>query len=183
MNTTTSYKYPVIVWGCFFFLACMQAAPLGQNSRTILAQMEPELRYRLIVLKPSVCQNEGIMLEVELQNTRDHKISINPRVLFHEISISRDGGATSSTGDLMGPKVRPDQTVDLTAGQSYRKTIQYSLKDKFFSLPGIYSIQVSYGQFTYAYSALPDLYAGVVESNKVLFEIKDCEETRQGARP
>jgi hypothetical protein len=158
-------------------LACMQVSPLGQDTKTQRVEPKPPLRYRLIVSEPSVCFKDDITLELELQNTSDHKVSIDPRVLLYMVDISRDHGATSSTGDVWGPKVRPDQTVDLAPGQSYRKTTPYSLQRKFFSAAGLYNIEVIYGQFTDPYPELPDLYTGVVDSNKVLFEIKDCDGT------
>jgi hypothetical protein len=175
MGAIKNHKQPRRFLIGLLLFVCLHLAPLSRATKTNRAEAEPELRYRLIVIEPSVCHREGITLELELQNTRNHKISIDPRVMLYMIDIRRDLSAMVPTSDLMGPKVRPDQTVDLAPNQSYRKTIKYPLQDNFFLTAGVYTIQVTYGQFTDPYPALPDLYAGAVKSNKVLFEIKDCD--------
>jgi len=154
-----------------FFLFCYPSAPFGQSVNTRQAEKLP-LRYRLIVSEPTVCRNEGISLELELENTSSHRVLIDPTGLLYSVSMSRVGGALVPTGDRMG-KITPDQLVALEGGSSYRKTISYPLRGKFF-LVGLYTIYVTYGQFADFSSKAPDLYIGVVESNRVLFEIKDC---------
>jgi len=157
----------------FWAFASIQAAPCGQAGNEKVEPEKKPLRYRLIVLKPTVCLNEGIELELELENTATRNILIDPRALLHTVNISRDGGAIVPTGDLWG-KVPRDQLVALKPGESYRKTIMYSLKNTFFSVTGIYTIRVSYGQFADLSHELPNLYKGAVDSNAVLFEINDC---------
>jgi hypothetical protein len=154
-----------------FFLFCYQSAPFCLSANTGQVEKQP-LRYRFIVSEPSVCRNDGISLELELENTSSHRVLIDPTALLYSVSISRAGGALVPTGDRMG-KITPDQLVALEAGRSYRKTISYPLQGKFFSV-GLYSIHATYGQFEEFSPKVPDLYTGVVESNKVLFEIKDC---------
>jgi hypothetical protein len=130
------------------------------------------LRYRLIVSEPSVCRNEGLSLELELENTSSHRVLIDPTALLYSVNISRARANIIPTGDRM-VKITPDQLIALEASGSYRKTIPYLLQGKFL-LVGLYSIQVTYGQFAQFSPTVSDLYVGVVESNKVLFEIKDC---------
>jgi hypothetical protein len=112
-------------------------------------------------------------LELELENTSSHRVLLDPTALLYSVNISRTGGSIVPTGDRMG-KITPDQLVALEAGSSYRKTVSYPLQGKFFSV-GLYSIHATYGQFADFSPKVPDLYIGVVESNRVLFEIKDCE--------
>lgn len=165
------YNVPGLLAIGLFFLFCYQSAPFGQSANTRQVEKQP-LRYRLIVSEPTVCRNEGISLELELENTSSHRVLIDPTALLYSVSISRAGGALSPTGDRMG-KITPDQLVALEGGSSYRKTISYPLQGKFF-LVGLYSIHVTYGQFADFSPKVPDVYIGVVESNRVLFEIKDC---------
>ena len=153
------------------FLFCYQSAPFGQSANARQIAKQP-LRYRLIVSEPTVCRNEGINLELELENTSSHRVLIDSTALLYSVSVSRAGGALVPTGDRMG-KITPDQLVALEGGGSYRKTISYPLQGKFFSV-GLYSIHVTYGQFVDFSPKVPDLYIGAVESNRVLFEIKDC---------
>jgi hypothetical protein len=155
-----------------FILCCYKVGPLGQSANTREVTTQP-LRYRTIVSEPSVCMNDSISLELELENTSDHRVLVNPAVLLHRIDISREGGAIQPTGDSIG-KISPEQFVALEPGQSYRKTRPYLLKDKFFTT-GLYSIRLTYGQFADPSSEFPDLYKGIAESNAVLFEIKDCD--------
>jgi hypothetical protein len=167
-----SYTLPGVVAVGLFLIFCSQATSLGQAATNTGARERQPLRYRLIVSKPSVCPNESIELELELENASNHRVLIDPRALVHTVSISREGGGVGSTGDFMG-KITADQLVALEADRSYRKTISYPLQGKFF-LGGLYSIHVTYGQFAKPSPKLPDLYTGTVESNTVLFEIKDC---------
>ena len=155
-----------------FLLFCYSSVPFGQSANTRQVEKQP-LGYRLIVSEPTVCRNEGISLELELENTSSHRVLIDPTALLYSVSISRAGGALVPTGDRMG-KITPDRLVTLEAGSSYKKTISYPLQGKFFSV-GLYSLHVTYGQFAEFSPKVPDLYIGVVKSNRVLFEIKDCE--------
>jgi hypothetical protein len=155
-----------------FFLFCYPSAPFSQGANTRQVEKQPPLRYRLIVSEPTVCQNEGISLELEVENTSSHRILIDPTALLYSVTISRSGGSVVPTGDRMG-KITPDQLVTLEGGSSYRKTISYPLHGKFFVV-GLYSIHVTYGQFADFSPKDPDLYIGVVESNTVLFEVTDC---------
>ena len=161
----------VLAFG-LFFLFCYPSALFGQSASARQVEKQP-LRYRVIVSEPTVCRNESISLELELENTSSHKVLIDPTALLYSVSTSRAGGALGSTGDRMG-KITPDQLVALEGGSTYRKTISYPLQGKFF-LVGLYSIRVTYGQFADFSPKVPDLYIGIIESNRVLFEVKDCE--------
>lgn len=171
MASIKTYNVPGVLAVGLFFLFCHQPAPVGKSVNTRQVEKQP-LRYRLIVSEPTVCRSEGISLEIELENTSSQGVLIDPTALLYSVSISRAGGALVPTGDRMG-KITPDQLVALEPGRSYRKTTSYPLKSKFFSV-GLYSIHVTYGQFADFSPKVPDLYIGVVESNRVLFEIKDC---------
>jgi len=170
------YKKAVLILISLLLPNCFQVLSFSQNVKNGEARENPPLRYRLIVSKPAVCAKEGITLELELQNTTDHRISIDPRGLLHTVEISRPGAGIVPTGDLT-MKVTRDQAVGLAPDQSYRKTIRYPLQSSIFSVADVYTIKVTYGQFTDPFPALPDLYKGVVDSNSVLFEIKDCDGT------
>jgi hypothetical protein len=166
-------KVSLFLVGCVF-LVCLQGAPICQSRKTEGTEKKSPLRYRLIVSNPSVCQKDGISLELEIQNTSDHRVTIDRRLLLYQLSISRTGGATGFTGDII-TKITQENAVELAPDQSYRKTVPYTLKDRIFSVVGLYTVQVTYGQFADPFPSLPDLYQGVVESNRVLFEIKNCD--------
>ena len=161
----------------FLFLGCFPVGSLCQSTKANGVREKTPLRYRLIVSRSSVCPNEAITLELELENVSNHKVLIDPRGLLHNVDISRTGGAIVPRGDVMG-KITQDQVVALGPGKSFRKTLVYPLQDSFFTVMGLYSIKVTYGQFAHPSPALRDLYIGVVESNVVLFEIRDCEDNR-----
>lgn len=127
----------------FLFLFSFQISPLCQSINTKVVDDKPPLRYGLIVSKPTVCTGENITLELELENTSNHKVLIDPRALLHRVNFSRKGGARVPTGDPMG-KIAADQFVALPTGQSYKRTVSYSLQDSFFSSTGIYRIQTTY---------------------------------------
>jgi hypothetical protein len=148
------------------------AAPLTQSANAKEVAKQP-LRYRAIISEPSVCLNDSISIELELENASNHRVSVDSRALLHTVSVSREGGAVESTGDLIG-KISPEQLVALEPGQSYRGTSSYPLKGKFFTM-GLYSIRLTYGQFADSSPDFPDLYKGTSESNPVLFEIKGCD--------
>lgn len=161
----------VLVVGFIISCTC-QAALLAQisNSKEVTGQ---PLRYRFIISQPSVCVNDSINLELELENVSNHRLLVDTRALLHTVSISREGGAVQSTGDLVG-KISSEQLVALEPGQSYRKTTSYPLRGKFFTI-GFYGIHLTYGQFADSSAEFLDLYKGTAESNKVLFEIKACD--------
>ena len=168
----SAYTVPGVLAVGLLFLFCYQYAPLGRGASTREVEKQP-LRYRFVISEPTVCRNEGISLELELENTSSHRVLVDPTALLYSVNISRTGGSIVPTGDRMG-KITPDQLVALEAGDSYRKTVSYPLQGKFFSV-GLYSIHVTYGQFADFSPEVPDVYIGVVESNRVLFEIKGCE--------
>lgn len=155
-----------------FIFGTWHATPLAQNSNSTEVTKQP-LRYRTIISEPSVCRNDSIRLELELENVSNRRVLVDARALLHAVSVSREGGAVQSTGDLVG-KIPPEQLVALEPGQSYRKTTSYPLQGKFFTL-GLYSIHLTYGQFADSSPEFPDLYKGTAESNPVLFEIKACD--------
>jgi hypothetical protein len=162
------------------FTAWAQVWPQGPAKA--VARKEPPLRYRIIASKPSVCLAQGLNLELELENTSAHKVTIDRHGLFYQVglsgvSFSGEGRVKSWTGDDM-KKPLPDQFVTLEPGQSYRKTVPYDLKS-FDSSPGVYRIQATYGQFMHASPAVPDLFRGTVDSNEILFEVLDCDSDSQ----
>jgi hypothetical protein len=159
------------VAGLFIFCRC-HATPLAESPNAKEVAKQP-LRYRAIISEPSVCLNDSISLELELENASNHRVLVDARALLHTVRVSREGGAVLSTGDLVG-KISPEQLVALEPGQSYRKTTSYPLQGKFFTI-GLYSIHLTYGQFADSFPDFPDLYKGTAESNPVLFEIKACD--------
>jgi hypothetical protein len=155
-------------------IACVKAGPASQTGDSTTAHEKKPLRYRLIALEPSVCLDQSIDLEFELENTSNRKVLIDPRALLTSVMIFHEVGARVTRADLWG-KIPGDQMVSLEPGKYYRKTTSYPLHDKFFSAAGVYSIQATYGQFGHVSPELPDLYRGYVESNTVLFELRECE--------
>jgi len=155
-------------------VVCIKASLPSQIADSEAAHKKKPLRYRLIALEPRACLNQTIDLELELENTANQKILIDPQALLSSVMIFQGNRARDSRADLMGKTPR-DQFIPLEPGNSYRKTMSYSLHDKFFSVAGVYSIQATYGQFADLSRELPDVYRGYVESNTVLFELRECE--------
>jgi len=155
-------------------VVCIKASLPSQIADSEAAHKKKPLQYRLIALEPRACLNQTIDLELELENTANQKVLIDPRALLSSVMIFHGDRALESRADRWG-KIPLDQFVSLEPGNSYRKTISYSLHDKFFSVAGVYSIQVTYGQFADLSGELPDAYRGYVKSNTVLIELRECE--------
>jgi len=75
-----------------FFPGYLRAAPLGQNANDEAAGHKQPLGYRLIVSKPTVCLKETIELELELENTSNRKIVIDPSLWAIYGSFARASG-------------------------------------------------------------------------------------------
>jgi hypothetical protein len=89
---------PGVLAVSLFLLFCCQSAPSSQSANTQQVE-KPPLRYRLIVSEPSVCRNEGLSLELELENTSSHRVLIDPTALLYSVNISRARANIIPTGD------------------------------------------------------------------------------------
>ena len=173
-NLTKPHKISALLLALLLLIACIKAAPSSQTADSTTVLEKKPLRYRLIALEPSVCMNQSVDLEFELENTSNQKVLIDPRALLTSVTIFHEVGARVTRADLWG-NIPRDQLVSLEPGKYYRKTTSYPLHDKFFAAAGVYSIQATYGQFAHVSPEIPDLYRGSIESNTVLFELRDCE--------
>lgn len=171
---TKPHRISALLLAILLLVGCIKAAPPSQTLDSDAAHKKKPLQYRLIVLEPHACLNQSINLELELENMANKKVLIDPRALLSSVMVFHGDGALESRADL-GGNTPLHQLVSIEPGKSYRKTTSYPLHDKFFSAAGLYSIQVTYGQFAHVSPELPDLYRGYVESNTVLFELRDCE--------
>lgn len=166
-----AYRLSGVLSTGLFLVFSYPSAPFGQSAHAGQMEKQP-LRYRLIVSEPTVCRGEGIDLELELQNTTNHRVLIDPTALLDSV-MSTHGNHVFGSGSIRPGKIPPDQLVALEPGASYRKTTSYPLKGEFFSA-GIFSFKATYRQTERFSPQIPDLYIGFVESNRVLFEIQDC---------
>lgn len=171
---TKPHRISAFLLAVLLLVACVKAAPTSQTAGSEAAQKKKPLQYRLIALEPRACLNQSINLELELENTANKRVLIDPRALLSSVMIFHADRALESRADLWG-SIPIDQLVSIEPGKYYPKTTSYPLHDKFFSAAGVYSIQVTYGQFAHVSPELPDLYRGYVESNTVLFELRECE--------
>lgn len=172
VSTERHRMHRVLLGGVLFLCSIVAASVEPGVSGGAAAETQP-LHYKIAVSKTTVCPHEAISLELELQNTSGHKVLIDQSGLVYSVSISRNGGGMGSTGDRMG-RITTGQLVSLEAGKSFKRTVPYPLQGDFFSVVGSYRIHVSYGQFSEPSSKLPELFRGVVESNTVEFQIKNC---------
>ncbi|MGA9248349.1 MAG: hypothetical protein WA713_20695 [Candidatus Acidiferrales bacterium] len=158
---------------CASLLAAIQLSSQTRNRKPEEAQARPPLLLRLVISDPTVCVQGNLDLEIELRNISPQRVSVNPKHILYQITFDRDGGARSTTSeDFWKPKV--PQMVSLEPGASYRTTVKYKLDDPFFLVAGIYRTHIAYGQFSAASPSSPELYTGVVDSNVVLFEVRNC---------
>jgi hypothetical protein len=133
----------------------------------------PPLKLGVIISNPDACLSKTVKLEIELQNVSDKRVVIDPKGIFYQISFSSRTGAMGSTHDV-GNSEEEVQYLSLQPGESFRKQITYPINTHFFSTPGLYRVQIIYGQFKDTPPAALDLYRGAVESNVALFEISEC---------
>ncbi len=92
--------------------------------------------------------------------------------LTYQVVVTGDGRGTSTVADLLR-KPLSSELVTLSPGQSYRKTVRYPINRDNLP-PGVYGIQLTYGQFVAPSSTFPDLFRGTIDSNVVLFQILEC---------
>ena len=158
---------------CLVFFLCVSLPSVCQKAKT--ASEGAPLRYRLIVLKPSVCPKESLTLELELRNISSHRVLIDRNGLLYQVSILGEGHGVLSTGDRMGEPTK-DEIAALEPGESYRRSMSYPLREPAISEnASVYSIKVTYGQFFNPSPRYPELFKGVIKSNEVLFETTPCE--------
>jgi len=132
------------------------------------------LRYRVVISEPIVCTGAGINLELALQNVSDHRLLIDPAGLTYQITISGESSGSSSVGDPI-TSLKATKYIALIPGESYRKSIFYPRnKGELFSHEGLYTLRITYGQFALPSPKIANLFRGTVESNSVLFKIKEC---------
>lgn len=154
-------------------LISLAIATAAHSRRQIEAPVSAPLKLRIIISDPDVCIKQKLNLEIELQNVSEKQVLIDPKGVFYQLSFSSKTGAMGSTHDS-GYSDEAVQYVSLQPGESYRKQIPYSVNAPFFSAPGLYRVQISYGQFNDPSTTSQGLYRGVAVSNVVLFEIADC---------
>jgi hypothetical protein len=139
---------------------------------TVAADVAP-VKLCLAVAEPEVCVGAaGIELRIEIENTSEHAVRIDPHRLAFQVSATRDNQVATTTNDTVA--LVPGDFRELTPGASYRETVEYKLTDVIWAAAGVVRVSVRYGQFREAKAAYPDLWKGTVESNGVLVRLKDC---------
>jgi hypothetical protein len=158
---------------CTVLLFTTQVSSRNQNHELDKKDGPAPLLFRLVILKPSICERDHLDLEIELRTVSAGRVLIDPTDVLYQITFDRKGGGKGTTNDnLRSPKI--EQFVSLQPGESYRKKIAYPFSDSFLSTEGVYRMSLSYGQFAPPSASFADLYRGVVDSNVVLFEVRDC---------
>lgn len=132
------------------------------------------LEYRLILKEPTVCSGEALEFEIEVRNISDHPVTIDPPGLLYEVSTRGNHEASGSVSDPMSV-AGAAKFVELRPGDAFRKTIAYPMKTSLSNRAGFYHLSTTYASFKDADPEHPALYKGLIRSNEVIFEIKDCD--------
>jgi hypothetical protein len=79
--------------------------------------------------------------------------------------------------DLGDPGIAAEgQFQTLRPGETYKKSLEYPLKDDLVRKKGEYEIYLAYGQFRSRTAGGVKLLVGTVTSNRVRFRIADCKD-------
>jgi hypothetical protein len=171
-----SKKQFITVLG-FFFVGFLRL-----TTSTALPQGKPEngVVLRLLIPNPKSCApSEEISAEVVLRNQTPATVTVPLSGIGSGIHYS-----SHSQGDIHSPGVatlnvnadpwparaRPPKEITLRSGESYWLTARLALDRDFFSKPGIYDVSID----PPASSRNSHAFVGLSESNKVYFEVEDC---------
>ena len=127
----------------------------------------------LAVAEPEACVGaRAIELRIEIENTSEHAVRIDPHRLAFQVSATRDNQVATTTNDSVA--LVPGDFRELAPGASYKETMEYKLTDAIWAAVGVVRVSVRYGQFREAKAAYADLWKGTAESNGALVRMKDC---------
>jgi hypothetical protein len=146
-----------------FRLVCcglLLGTPLCAQESAAKAKAEP-LELKLRALHTTLCVGAGLVLELEVKNTRRAAVQIDKVDLWSNFSYGFSGADGSGRGGGMGTgcdHCRGDVIV-LYPGMTYWDTHTFPLAGSFFA---------DAGKYTFATSINSDT------SNRVEFELLDC---------
>ncbi len=161
----------VVVVVAIAFLVSGAAWPTGATDPA-------PVKLWLAVAEPEVCVGaRAIELRIEIENTSEHAVRIDPHRLAFQVSATRDNQVGTTTNDSVA--LVPGDFRELAPGESYKETMEYKLTDMIWAGVGVVRLSVRYGQFREAKVAYPDLWKGTAESNGVLVRLKDCRAARK----
>ncbi len=169
-SSTLKTSLPILL--ALPFICFLQSPVHLQTDRPAGTSEGAPVTFRVIASEPRVCPQHGLELELELENISNRKIAALPNGLTYQVVVTGDGRGTSTVADLLR-KPLSSELVTLSPGQSYRKTVRYPINRDNLP-PGVYGIQLTYGQFVAPSSTFPDLFRGTIDSNVVLFQILEC---------
>ncbi|HEY0048556.1 MAG TPA: hypothetical protein VGB68_04680 [Pyrinomonadaceae bacterium] len=171
-------------FSCIFLFAF---PALGQESENLPLKLTVSLK------KDSFCLNQAIPVKAVLENITTDKIAIDKNSLWYTHSSqytvsevilpknrrrrgSGSGVASTSISTVIGHH-GPDYVGDyliLSAGQKFEDTSSFA-GSVYFNKTGIYTFELTYGQFLRDSFEEKEVWRGAVRSNKVTFEIVACK--------
>lgn len=171
-------------FSCIFLFAF---PALGQESENL------PLKLTISLKKNSFCLNQPVTVKAVLENVTTDKIAIDKNSLWYKHSSQytvselilpknrRSRGSGSGVASTSISTVTGHHGLDyvgdyliLSAGQKFEDTGSFA-GSVYFNKTGIYTFELTYGQFLRDKFEGMDVWRGAVRSNKVTFEIVACK--------
>jgi len=151
------------------------------------------LGLRIKASAKSVCAGTELDLKAVLVNRSAKKIAIDKSGFANQVTFfinkkdipqkneDLNGVHNLNLTDVLMRRAHldPDQSefIILRPGESFRRTLKISLKEKSFQQPADVSMTIDYSQFVRDSFKGVEAYRDAVTSNEVQFEIKECRDS------
>ena len=126
------------------------------------------------------CRKKELVIRGSLVNKTSEALAINPEAVLYRLSFSiireDDGKIGSDNRTSIGHPVGNEKTpfLILEPDGAYDFLRRVNLDDRFFDTSGLYTVWISYGQFSESTANGVAVWKGVVDSNKATFRIDGC---------
>lgn len=169
---------------CLFVLFANSFAYPQDAAKSQTISQAP-LRFEVRIEEKQLCVGRRIEVIGRLVNISHQNVIIDDRELWRRVTLkSLDQSSsnffhTPKMGVIMGDNF-PDETVPkkhlqtLKPKEFYEKNFVIRTRDRFFNLPGRYSITGYYGQYADWSKEGVFLFKGSVESNELEISLSKC---------
>jgi hypothetical protein len=177
------------------FISCLSFIVNAQDKAS--AQPPSPLKLQLEIQQNNSCLNSSLTIVGKLENGGNESVIIDKRNLWRFVSFKGFPPDSSidanlpfyknlklprykvASGDHFEDEDIPKEyLLRLKPKEYYQDTLEIPLSERFFQIPGKYSVKSAYKQYKNWSSKGVALFIGEVESNELEFNISNCEKAQ-----
>jgi len=163
----------------------------SNDARATIPQSTTSPLVFRIELKPKIpCRGSSLIVNAELINRGNESVAIDRRLVWYRSTFKYStfgsdgrikGEIKTANGEFGEAAKDGSDYLILQPGQSYKASRSFKLDDEFFNSAKVFSVQMTYGQFSKTSTDQLPLFIGTVGSNEVEFKVSNCKRKQQSA--